>query len=51
MSTTLSCSLCYTPSKEYIALQNENGGYNETYNITVKYFDPMVSCILYIAQC
>ena len=49
MPTTLCCSLCYSHSKEYETLQNEKGDYNEIYNITVKYFDPMVSLKLYKA--
>lgn len=43
MSIKQCCSLCCTACNEYKLLQNEQGDSNEIYEITVKYFDPMVS--------
>lgn len=48
MSFKQCCSLCCSASSEYKLLQNEEGESNEIYEITVKYFDPMVSDILQI---
>ncbi|XP_037810347.1 zinc finger protein 91-like [Lucilia sericata] len=42
MSIKLCCSLCCSPSSEYKTLQNEVGDSTEVYEITVKYFDPML---------
>ena len=43
MSIKLCCCLCCSPCGEYETLQNELGECNEIYEITVKYFDPMVN--------
>ncbi|KAI8124139.1 Transcription factor grauzone [Lucilia cuprina] len=42
MSIKHCCSLCCTACSEYKLLQNEVGDSNEIYEITVKYFDPML---------
>ncbi|KAM7348117.1 uncharacterized protein ACRADG_007535 [Cochliomyia hominivorax] len=42
MSIKLCCCLCCTPCNEYKSLQNDQGECNEFYEITVKYFDPML---------
>ncbi|KAM7347938.1 uncharacterized protein ACRADG_007419 [Cochliomyia hominivorax] len=42
MSIKLCCSLCFIPNSDYKYLQNEVGECNEIYEITVKYFDPML---------
>ncbi|XP_065366264.1 transcription factor grauzone-like [Calliphora vicina] len=42
MSIKQCCSLCCTACCEYQLLQNEAGDSNEIYEITVKYFDPML---------
>ncbi|XP_065363155.1 zinc finger protein 729-like [Calliphora vicina] len=42
MSIKLCCSLCCSPSSEYKTLHNEVGDSTEVYEITVKYFDPML---------
>ncbi|XP_065363150.1 transcription factor grauzone-like [Calliphora vicina] len=42
MSLKLCCCLCCTPCSNYKALQNVWGECNEIYEITVKYFDPML---------
>ncbi|XP_013114957.1 transcription factor grauzone-like [Stomoxys calcitrans] len=36
------CCLCYTPSYDFKLIQNETGECNEVYDVTVKYFDPML---------
>ncbi|XP_065366261.1 transcription factor grauzone-like [Calliphora vicina] len=42
MSIKQCCSLCCTTCGEYKLLQNDLGESNEVYEITVKYFDPML---------
>lgn len=42
MSIESYCCLCYTASFDFQLIQNEEGESTEAYDITVKYFDPMV---------
>ncbi|KAM7350818.1 uncharacterized protein ACRADG_009262 [Cochliomyia hominivorax] len=42
MSLKLCCSLCCTPCMEYKSLHNDFGECNEIYEITIKYFDPIL---------
>ncbi|KAM7347057.1 uncharacterized protein ACRADG_006724 [Cochliomyia hominivorax] len=42
MSVKQCCSLCCSTCNEYKSLQNDQGESNEIYEITVKYFDPML---------
>ncbi|KAM7347363.1 transcription factor grauzone-like [Cochliomyia hominivorax] len=42
MSLKLCCSLCCTPCMEYKSLHDDCGECNEIYEITIKYFDPIL---------
>lgn len=47
MSIESYCCLCYTASFDFQLIQNEEGESTEAYDITVKYFDPMVCMPVY----
>ncbi|XP_073828340.1 uncharacterized protein isoform X2 [Musca autumnalis] len=42
MTTKVCCCLCYTASYSYKLIQNEKGESTEAYDVTVKYFDPIM---------
>ncbi|XP_011293269.2 transcription factor grauzone isoform X1 [Musca domestica] len=46
MTTKVCCCLCFSPCYNYKLMQNDKGESTEVYDITVKYFDPIMVCMI-----